>query len=268
MKRGPFRLEIIRSLLVKAIRYDSRDIRTIFFDRVFDAEPGQFVMVWIPGFGEKPFSISNMCADMFSIAVRRIGPATKRLTSPGTEDMFGVRGPFGRGFTLPAAGDKTADLLLVGGGMGIAPMEFLASRLAGRRFRMACAGKTAALIPRFVKPAGVEVRLATEDGTLGRKGLVTELAADMIDQRMPTCVCACGPEPMLVRVREMCEERNIDYQLCLERYMKCGIGVCGSCCLDGSGARVCVEGPVFDREALKSVTDLGRPRRGPTGSRQ
>ena len=103
--------------------------------------------------------------------------------------------------------------------------------------------------------------------SLGVKGLVTEPVKSVLAQGNIDCIYACGPEGMLVALLDLAEEYDVDCQFALERYMKCGIGLCGSCCLDGPGSRVCVEGPVFSRDQLSRITEFGKPHRGPTGAR-
>ena len=96
-----------------------------------------------------------------------------------------------------------------------------------------------------------DVRVATEDGTAGYEGLVTELLDEVIDEKgMPTNVASCGPELMMSAVLDRFDGRPEDVQLCLERYMKCGVGICGSCCIDDSGSPVCSDGPVYRGDEL------------------
>jgi len=178
-------------------------------------------------------------------------------------DYLGVRGPFGNGFSPKPRG------LLVGGGMGIGPLRHLARAMA-RLGLEHTAVLGAASRPEIIfanKFATSMCHFATEDGSLGVKGLVTGPVRAILEEGGIDCVYACGPEGMLVALRNLGEEFDVDYQFAMERYMKCGIGLCGSCCLDGPGSRVCVEGPVFNRAQIAHISEFGLPHRGPTGAR-
>jgi dihydroorotate dehydrogenase electron transfer subunit len=214
--------------------------------------PGQFVMVWIPGVDEKPFSISACEEGRVELTIKAVGPFSSRLvaSSPGT--LLGLRGPFGHGFEL------LPRTLLLGGGMGMAPMRFLLRELAraGLPHKALFGARTAADVPfgeEFSQAsehrdgqAGAAVTLVTEDGGLGRKGKVTDGLAEELASGRWNAVCACGPEGMLEQVGKLCRAARIRCLLSFERYMKCAIGICGTCCLQDSGLRVCKEGPVID----------------------
>jgi dihydroorotate dehydrogenase electron transfer subunit len=111
----------------------------------------------------------------------------------------------------------------------------------------------------------VTLRVTTDDGSVGHKGFVTESVRQEIEDagETPPAVYACGPEPMLVAVHRLCRAHGVPGQLNVERYMKCGFGVCGQCALDG--LLVCQDGPVFEAEQLDGVRDFGRFRRSTTG---
>ena len=240
-------------------------LRSLYLPRVFDAYPGQFVNIWVPGVGEKPFSISDLTSDRMEISVKAVGQTTTALMACRTGEYLGVRGPFGRGFTLHGHG------LIIGGGIGIAPLRFLAHRLTetGRSFslRLGARSRSDLIFPEEMRELSADCLFFTEDGSLGTRGLVTDGLSDALAAARPSVVYATGPEAMMVAVRKILEARDIDYEFALERYMKFGIGLCGQCCLDGSGARVCVEGPVLTRADLAEVTDFGQPHRDPVGLR-
>ena len=144
------------------------------------------------------------------------------------------------------------------------PLYFLATRAIARGVptTVALGARTALDLPCVEQFRALEVDLvlATDDGSLGHKGYVTDLVAQ---QTNPFTIYACGPEPMLVAIHRLCRERDIPGQLSLERYMKCGFGVCGQCALDGF--LVCQDGPVFDVEQLDDLQDFGHTRRSATG---
>lgn len=204
-----------------------------------------------------------------------IGPATLRMTTLCPRDPISVIGPLGNGYHVPEDKKK---VLLVGGGMGTAPLQHLAQVLTAEHGEvgvLAFAGaKTTDALPfkrkldqisqqlGFVLPEfaqyGIESRIATDDGSAGYHGLVTDCLLQWLkqDQSPPDdlLICACGPEPMLAAVARLAGEKNIDCQVSLERRMACGIGLCQSCAVeckvDGSSETVyktcCEQGPVFD----------------------
>ena len=135
-------------------------------------------------------------------------------------------------------------------------------------FRVALGARTAAEMMFTGDFSRVGAEFATDDGTLGRQSLVTGLAARLCAEEAFDVIYGCGPEPMLVALKKLADERGLDCQLSLERHMKCGIGVCGSCCVDGSGICICREGPVLDKAELDRVADFGQPHRDATGARK
>lgn len=254
-----------QTVVIRQIRDDTRAIRTFVLDaEVPDAEPGQFVMLWLPGVDEKPMSIAH--PSPLTVTVARVGPFSTALHQRKVGDRVGWRGPYGRGFSLQQ--DRPA--LLVSGGCGVGPMYFLATQTIERGIPTTVAlGAQTTLdllyVQRF-RALGVDLALATDDGSTGYKGYVTDLASQLADHLagQPT-IYACGPEPMLVALHKLCRGHGIPGQFSLERYMKCGFGICGQCALDGF--LVCQEGPVFDAQQLDGLRDFGRVHRTATGRR-
>jgi len=240
------------------------------------AIPGQFVMVWIPGVDEVPMSISAVDSASGSVefAVTRVGEATTQLHKAKPGALLGLRGPLGRGFTLPPI-KPAGRLLIVGGGCGAAPLLFAAQHawrggwevdaVLGARM------KAELLYHRQLQLVTAAVLTTTEDGSDGLQGTAIDGARHLLE-RMPasrryaSCF-ACGPEPMLVSLVRLMERYRISLQLSLERYMKCGVGLCGHCVIDDEGTRVCLEGPVFDASQLRK-TDFGKSDRDATGQRR
>ena len=174
---------------------------------------------------------------------------------------MGYRGPFGRGYSVA----KESPVLLVCGGCGVAPLYFLAKEARKRKLEVwaAIGAKTASELAfegRF-EDLGCRVLVSTDDGSRGMKGLVTEAILDVLGE--VKAIYGCGPEPMLKVLASLCRERGIPGQVSLERYMKCGFGVCGQCALDGK--LVCLDGPVFSVGELEGVRDFGRVRRDAAG---
>ncbi|MBP1911582.1 dihydroorotate dehydrogenase electron transfer subunit [Thermococcus stetteri] len=219
----------------------AKDVRAFRFDDSIEFTPGQFIMAWLPGVGEKPFSLA--WKDM--IVVKRVGPFTTELFKLKEGDRLWVRGPYGHGFTR-----KGKRIALVGGGIGIPPLYAFARKNRGEFEHVTLiygARSEDELSLMDIENYVDEVVITTDDGSAGRKGFPTEVLAERkgeFDQ-----VYACGPEPMLRAALRVMNYRNI--QISAERYMKCGIGVCGSCNL--GKYLVCRDGPVFDGFQLKGL---------------
>jgi dihydroorotate dehydrogenase electron transfer subunit len=167
-----------------------------------------------------------------------------------------ARGPLGHGFQ--PEGQRH---LLAAGGYGAAPLLFLARQIVARG-EMVCVcmgarGQEDLLLVEDFQAAGCEVRIATEDGSRGQKGLITSITAQAMNDFKPDRLYACGPEAMLVALAEQCKAHKLPAQLSWEALMRCGIGICGSCELDAAvrektgipaGWLTCQDGPVFFHE--------------------
>ena len=213
-----------------------------------------------PGCRQNPLHIEIRCQRL-----RFVRRDEKILEKVG--DLLGWRGPYGQGFKL----NNDAPAFLISGGCGVGPLYFLATRAIERGIptTVAIGAKTAAALPYVeqFRELGVDLLIATDDGSMGYEGYVTDLAGDTVADwnGQKPIVYACGPEGMLVATHRLCHEHDIHGQLSLERYMKCGFGICGQCAIDG--LLVCKDGPVFSIEQLDGVHDFGRARRSATGRR-
>ena len=219
-------------------------------------QPGQFYMLaaserWGGGADERPFlprafSVLRHHEDgTLDFLLEDVGPGTRRLCELRAGDGLWLLGPLGLGFRAPE-GDRRP--LLVGGGVGIAPLAIWqdvtgAPALLG--FRDAVHAEGAALLR--------GARVATDDGSVGYHGLVTELLREELDSTL--AVYACGPPPMLEAVRALCEAEDVPAQLALESGMACGFGACFGCVVPTRGGyvRLCVDGPVLDAADLELV---------------
>jgi dihydroorotate dehydrogenase electron transfer subunit len=227
-------------------------------------------MVWIAGVDEIPMSLSSMMESGYaSITVRKVGDATEALHNKRVGDLIGLRGPYGNYFT--SAGERK--ILVVGGGTGIAALTPLIDELApqGRALTVIIGANTKSeilFLNRIMKPsykANVKVMIATDDGTCGEKGLASEVAIKIIKKGSFDIIYTCGPELMMKRIFEAAEENEIPVQASLERIMKCGVGICGSCCI--GPYRVCRDGPVFRSETLAELKEFGKHKRDRSGAR-
>ena len=250
-----------RTVQICDIVEETRTVKTFVLDDTIDAQPGQFVMLWLPGLDEKPISIAM--PDPLMMTVAKVGPFSEALHQCKVGDVLGWRGPFGHPFWL----EPDRPVLLVGGGYGAAPLYFLAEQAVARGLATTVAlGARRAddliFVERFQR-LGVKLLIATEDGSLGVKGYVTAAVAAALAGR--PVIYACGPEGMLVALHRLCHEHDLPGQLSVERYMKCGFGVCGQCALDD--ILVCADGPVLSVEQLDSKKDFGQFHRNVTGRR-
>jgi dihydroorotate dehydrogenase electron transfer subunit len=222
------------------VKEETSLIRTFVFDRSFVFSPGQFVMVWIPGVDEIPMALSSEN----TITVLKAGDATSAMFSLGPGDKLGIRGPFGNGFT------KGEKLLAIAGGVGAAPLLPLARADCVMTFLLGARTEKELLFVDQLDEC-TDVLIATDDGSLGVHGYVTSLMDDL-NLGAYDRIVICGPELMMRAALTKVEEKGIVHktEFSLHRYMKCGVGVCGSCCIDPSGLRVCRDGPVFSGDLL------------------
>ena len=245
--------------MIQEVRLEAPSVRTFRLDRQLDPAPGQYVMVWVRGVDEVPMSFSGPD----TITVQSVGEATQALFRLGAGSSIGLRGPLGKGFVL--RGEK---ILLVGGGVGTAPLAFLGEQARGAGLEVTSLlgfRSSEDLIFQSRFQALGDTIITTDDGSFGIPGRVAiglkELDLDKFDQ-----IYLCGPELMMWDIISRCKDRASKIQACINRYFKCALGICGSCCLDPEGLRVCVEGPVIMADRLLE-SEFGRYRRGPSGGK-
>jgi dihydroorotate dehydrogenase electron transfer subunit len=237
-----------------------------------DPRPGQFYMLssaqrWGGGASERPYlprAFSYARAQQDTEGVRlgflleNVGPGTERLAELEAGEGLDLLGPLGIGFR-PAREARRP--LLVGGGIGTAPLLCLSDELGGSPvllgFRSAAHAEAAALFH-------TEVQLATDDGSIGHPGLVTELLSAELDVDAHAEVFACGPPAMLEAVRRLCAEREVPAQLAMESGMACGFGACFGCVVPTREGyvRLCVDGPVLEGDALETALAPGGGHQG------
>ena len=228
--------------------------------------PGQFYMLaaverWGGGEDERPylpraFSFLRIGTPGIEFLLEDVGPGTRRLGELTAGEELWLTGPLGAGFTAPREGRRA---LLAGGGIGIVPLAAWQDELSAGEtpavallgFRDVAHAKAADLL------AAPEV--ATDDGSVGRRGFVTELLAAALHRDAHAEVYACGPPPMLEAVRALAAERGVPAQLALEAGMACGFGGCFGCVVPTRAGyqRVCVEGPVFEAAHLDTALAAG-----------
>jgi len=248
-------------LTVHTHRDETPKIKSILFKEKLLSKPGQFVMVWVPGIDEFPMSASYT-VPRFGITYQILGPGTRALATRKPGERIGIRGPYGMGFTLTGS-----RVLGIAGGAGMAALApFLELALVkGASVDLVLGAKTAKeiLFENRMAEAGVKLHISTDDGSAGFKGFATDLARDVLSGQRFDCIYTCGPEKMLVRVLSLASKHKTPVQASLERFMKCGIGICDSCAIDGRN--VCKDGPVFSDADLRTFGDLGKTKLDPSG---
>ncbi|MEE8204973.1 MAG: dihydroorotate dehydrogenase electron transfer subunit [Dehalococcoidales bacterium] len=212
-------------------------------------KPGQFVMVRCgdDNLLRRPFSVHRLDEQKKKLALLYavVGRGTRWLSQLGEGDTADILGPLGNGFRLNPDAKR---LLLIAGGMGVAPLCFLA-RQASRKGcspTLLLGAQTAAQLPIHLLPSLSSCVTATEDGSAGHKGVITECLPDYVSQADQ--IFACGPTPMYRSLKDMPELKNRPVQISLEVRMACGFGVCYGCTVKTTSGlkQVCQDGPVFD----------------------
>jgi len=238
-------------LQVAEKRVESPEFATLFFDYSLPFKPGQFLMIWIPGIDEKPYTVSFHSSDRFAITIEAKGVFSQKAITLEKGDMIGIRGPFGNGFNIK----QDEKIAVVAGGCGMAPLAMLVERLP----KNACVIHGAKSEKYILYPERFTIKrqFCTDDGSFGHKGFVTDLLEKEIARgKKFDMVYTCGPEIMMHAVFQICEKHGLPCQVSLERYMRCGFGVCGACvCGDKV---VCKDGPVFGSEALRGMKDFNK----------
>ncbi len=245
---------------------ETKNVKTIYFYHPDPISPGQFYMIWIPGVDEIPMSVSQINKNQKAITFKAVGEATEALFQKTINDKIGIRGPYGNGFSL-----KGEHILFVAGGTGIAMIAPAVEQTIQehKQTTVLIGAKTREdlfFVDRL-KQINATVYVTTDDGSRGKKGYVTSKAETLLKSKTFDAVYTCGPEKMMERLYQICENKNIIFEASLERYMKCGVGLCGQCVV-GKGIRVCVEGPVFSKSTLSKIPDFGVFKRDISGKKQ
>lgn len=271
---------MIETVKIKAIIDECDAVKTFEFERkdASTPKPGQFVMTWIPGVDEIPMSISsyNNNGD-WAISVKNLGECTNSIHNLKVGDYIGIRGPLGNFFQIPQETNK--NIFLIGGGIGMAPLRFLASELInmGYKFKFIEGAKVKDEIlfaNEFLErqQEDLEFYFCTDDGSYGEKGFATEFFEQLIDDLSEkdlrdSVVFSCGPEIMMYKILQICKEKKVEMYASLERIMRCGCGLCGLCALDPLGLLVCNDGPVFNSHTLAKMEDFGKFKRDFSGKK-
>jgi dihydroorotate dehydrogenase electron transfer subunit len=227
----------------------------------YSANPGQFLMIWIPRIEEIPMSVMiNSKEGYAAVTIRKFGFGSTALFERKKGDLIGLRGPYGKKFTIRKDYKK---ILIIGGGTGLVPLLRLASYISKKKIKstivMGARTKEEVffekLTRKIIDETGSLLIVCTDDGSYGVKGSTVSVMSKIVRDDTFDCVYTCGPELMMKGVVELSNQNSLPVQASLERYMKCGIGICGSCCLDSS--LVCQDGTVFNEKQLSTMLDFG-----------
>jgi len=229
-------------------------------------KPGQFLMIQTQGILKdpllrRPFSVHSIGeGSTISILYRIVGRATSLFSTLSEHEHISVLGPLGKGFCPPAENERA---ILVAGGMGLAPIFFLAQSLPMEIRRrtillLGFATSHQVVLIDQIKNLGLELLLATEDGSEGFRGTATDLFEQVVDRDVgeKPIIYACGPNPMLKKIAQKTKSLNLPCYMSLEGYMACGLGLCLGCAVkaarneDPEYYYVCKDGPVFSAEMI------------------
>jgi len=254
--------------IIERVVDETPTVRTLYFhDPVLaNVLPGQFAMVWIPGVNELPMSVMISENDEKSgFTVRKRGESSTALYNLQVGQQIGVRGPYGNSFDI-----KDGEILLIGGGTGLVPLMRLIKFSKDTNkitLLMGSQTKEEVFFEDMAKNSWLYNDLncisVTEDGSYGEKGYVTDVLEKLLEENTYDAIYTCGPELMMYKVVKLANEKGIFVQASLERMMKCGVGICGSCCV--SQDLVCRDGTVFDGQYLAKNSEFGHLQRTKSG---
>ena len=254
--------------IIERVVDETPTVRTLYFhDPVLaNVLPGQFAMVWIPCVNELPMSVMISDSNEKSgFTVRKRGESSTALYNLQVGQQIGVRGPYGNSFDI-----KDGEILLIGGGTGLVPlMRLIKFSKDTNKITLLMGSQTKEEV--FFEDMAKNSWLCndlncisvTEDGSYGEKGYVTDVLEKLLEENTYDAIYTCGPELMMYKVVKLANEKGIFVQASLERMMKCGVGICGSCCV--SQDLVCRDGTVFDGQYLAKNSEFGHLQRTKSG---
>jgi dihydroorotate dehydrogenase electron transfer subunit len=269
----PTNIDRLRTVIIERVIEETPTVKTfVFKDKISsNARPGQFLMVWIPRIEELPMSVMVYDRkERAAITIRKLGCGSTALFDKGVDEVIGIRGPYGNQFKIAKS---TKRALLIGGGTGLVPLLRLATTLNKLKIdTTVIIGARSKQEVFFEKKAHDlldktkhKVIISTEDGSYGIKGNAIDAMSLIIMKEKFDMVYTCGPELMMRKVFDIGSANALPIQASLERYMKCGIGICASCCI---GDRlVCKDGTVFNEKQLSAMTEFGKMYRDKSGRR-
>jgi len=254
--------------VIEKIVDETPTVRTLYFhDPILaNVKPGQFTMVWIPGVNELPMSVMvSDISEQAALTVRKRGESSTALYNLSSGQQIGVRGPYGNSFEI-----KDGRILLIGGGTGLVPlMRLIKFSNPSNHITVLMGSQTKNEVffedtaKKLLEKIDHEIITVTEDGSYGEKGYVTDVLEQLLEENTYDAIYTCGPELMMYKTVQMANKKGIFVQASLERMMKCGVGICGSCCVNDELA--CRDGTIFDGEHLSKKSEFGRFHRTKSG---
>lgn len=257
--------------VLQEVKTEARNVLSFTFGfHRLQSQPGQFVMLWLPGVDQKPFSIAANDHQTFTVVVFKIKDFTEALFKLKSGAMVGVTGPFGQPFTW----QPKSHIIAVGGGYGSAPLAYIirAGQRSGCSYELLIGAKHKDLLL-YPTVFPKHTFIATDDGSLGHPGYITDVLRQRLErltnaQLKRTTIYVCGPEPMEYAAAHIAQEYSVPSQISIERYMKCGFGICGQCCVDDTGEPMCQVGPVVSGEHALTLAEFGQYHRDKAGLKQ
>jgi dihydroorotate dehydrogenase electron transfer subunit len=270
-------IKSLRMVTIEDIVQETPSVKTFFFrDEPSNlAKPGQFLMVWIPRIEELPLSI--MISDKknyAAVTIRKHGHGSTSLFEMKKGDKLGIRGPYGNSFILK---DTYKSILLIGGGTGLVPLVRLLNTIKTKKINIVIIIGSKSknevffidLINKILDNNKLfKILISTEDGSFGKRGFPTDILKEVLSEGYYNfdMIYTCGPELMMKEIFDIAIEKKIPIQASLERYMKCGIGICSSCCINDM--LVCYDGTIFNNEQLQNFSEFGFSYRDKSGRLQ
>jgi dihydroorotate dehydrogenase electron transfer subunit len=261
----------IRVVFIDEVIQQTPSVRTIFFkDNLCSrSKPGQFVMVWIPRAEELPMSLMlGNKKDYAAISIRKQGFGSTQLYNKIKGEMIGIRGPYGNNFEIKK---KFRKVLLIGDGIGIIPLLKLITTLneysIDTTLIIGAKSKDEVLFEKlasdFLSKTTHKIIVTTEDGTYGIHGQVTDVVTHILETEKFDNVYISGPELTMKKIFDIASSHSLPVQSRLTRYMKCGIGICASCCIGDQ--LVCRDGTIFNEKKLRYMNEFGQIIRDKSG---
>jgi dihydroorotate dehydrogenase electron transfer subunit len=270
-------INLLRMVTIEDIVQETPSVKTFFFiDEPSNlAKHGQFLMGWIPRIEELPLCI--MVSDKknyAAVTIRKHGYGSTSLFEMKKGDKLGIRGPYGNSFILK---DTYKSILLIGGGTGLVPLVRLLNTIKTKKINIVIIIGSKSenevffidIINKILDNNNLfKILISTEDGTFGKRGFPTDILEEVLSEGYYNfdMIYTCGPELMMKKIFDIAIEKKIPIQASLERYMKCGIGICSSCCINDM--LVCYDGTIFNNEQLQNFSEFGYSYRDKSGRLQ
>lgn len=235
---------------ITSINEAAQDMYFISFETGYglNIKPGQFVSILCEGLTlRRPFSVASYFNGQIGILIKLKGKGTKYLSSLKIGDEIDFIGALGNGFNI-----ENKKSLLIGAGVGVAPLFYLNNELKSQKITTTLAS---GFLNKANIPQGINIdEITTDDGSLGKKGSIINYIGELIDKYQPEKIYSCGPHIVLKKISEAAETYGLSCEVAMEKVMACGIGVCRGCVIklkNGQNASVCQNGPVFKGDEIK-----------------